>query len=59
VVTETPQGKKKKEKKKALLLLLGCKLFVLGVIAALVCGSRNVMWWLAKLQRPLKNKPAV
>jgi hypothetical protein len=48
-----------KKKKRALLLLLGCELFVLGVIAGLVYGSRNVMWWPTKLQRPLKNKPAV
>jgi hypothetical protein len=51
---EEEEGKKKKTP--LLSLLLGCKFLLLGVMANLVCGSRNVMWWQAKLQRPSEKK---
>jgi hypothetical protein len=54
VVIGTPPVKKKK-KKKALSLLLGCEFLLLGVMADLVYGSHNVMWWPAKLQQPSKK----
>jgi hypothetical protein len=54
VVTRTPPVKKKK-KKPALSLLLVCEFLLLGVMAGLAYGSRNVMWWPAKLQQPSKK----
>jgi hypothetical protein len=45
-------GEKKKKKQPALSLLLEYKFLLLGVMANIVCGSWNVMWWPAKFQCP-------
>jgi hypothetical protein len=52
----TSGGKKKKQTS----TIISCEFLLLGVMASLVCGSRNKLW-LTKLQRPTKkNKnPAV
>jgi hypothetical protein len=44
------EKKKKKKKKTALSLLLGCEFLLLSVMANLVYGIQNVMWWPTKLQ---------
>jgi hypothetical protein len=53
VVTKTLLVKKKKKKNSS---VVGCNFLLLGVMVGLICGSQNVMWWPAKLQRPSKKK---